>query len=105
MKTVQFQKRPEQGSALLVALVIASITAVTLASYLVMTQAQNVSVVRSQTWNTAMVLTEAGVEDGLAMINKYNSDFGVLPAWTNGVSSDNYTDRGNNVYHVRRYVD
>ena len=105
MKIIRNLKSRQQGSVLLVALVIASILAVTLASYLVMTQSQNVSVVRSQTWNTAMVLTEAGVEDGLAMINKYNSDFGVLTAWTNSVTSDGYSYIGNNVYYVRRYVD
>src|SRR2546423_1308391 len=66
MKTTQLQPRREQGSVLLVSLVVAAIMAITLASYLAMTQAQNVSVIRSQTWNTALVLTEAGVEDGLA---------------------------------------
>ena len=46
-----------------------------------MTQQQNQSVVRSQTWNSAIVMSEAGVEDALAMLNKFNSNFDKLTNW------------------------
>lgn len=106
MKTQIPSKTRQQGNVLLASLVISAIMGVTLASYLIMTQSQHRSVVRSQVWNTSMVLTEAGVEDGLAMINKYNGSFDTLHQWTNSVSvsSDNWTLLGNNTYHARRYV-
>ena len=65
----------EQGSALLTTLIISAIIGVTLASCLIMMQAQNASVARSQTWNSSIVTSEAGVEDALALMNKYNSSF------------------------------
>lgn len=104
MKTQFFSKPRQRGNVLLASLIISAIMGVTLASYLIMTQTQYRSVMRSQVWNASMALTEAGVEDGLAMINKYNGDFGRLHLWTNSVSSENWTALGNNVYHTRRYV-
>jgi hypothetical protein len=104
MKTQILSKARQQGNVLLASLIISAIMGVTLASYLIMTQSQHRSVVRSQVWNTSMVLTEAGVEDGLAMINKYNGNFGNLHLWTNNVSSENWSALGNNTYHARRYV-
>jgi hypothetical protein len=98
-------KRSEQGSVLLIALILSAIMGITLASYLIMTQAQNVSVARSQTWNAAMAVTEAGVEDGLALINKYNSDFYLLTNWMNTASYDNYEVLPNGQYYAKRYVD
>lgn len=106
MKIQILSKTRQRGNVLLASLIISAIMGVTLASYLIMTQSQHRSVVRSQVWNTSMVLTEAGVEDGLAMINKYSGSFGNLHLWTNAVSvsSDNWTLLGNNTYHARRYV-
>lgn len=106
MKTPIVSKRQQAGNVLLISIIIAAILGVTLSSYLVMTQAQHASVIRSQTWNYSMALTEAGLEDGLAMINKYNGNFDNLPYWTNSssISGDNWSALGNNVYHARRYV-
>ena len=105
MKILKSVKRAQEASALLVALILCAIMGITLASYLVMTQAQNVSVMRSQTWNASMALTEAGIEDGLALINKYNGLFETLPLWTNTATSDNYQLLANGQYYVKRYVD
>jgi type II secretory pathway pseudopilin PulG len=104
MKTQLLSQPRQRGNVLLASLIISAIMGVTLASYLIMTQAQYRSVVRSQVWNASMALTEAGVEDGLAMINKYNGSFDTLHQWTNSVSSENWSALGNNVYHTRRYV-
>lgn len=104
MKTQLLSKRYQRGNVLLASLIISAIMGVTLASYLIMTQAQYRSVVRSQVWNASMALTEAGVEDGLAMINKYNGNFGSLHLWTNATAGDNWSSLGNNIYHTRRYV-
>jgi hypothetical protein len=103
------QRRPqaEAGSVLLVSLMITAILGLTLASYLLMAHQQNQSVMRSQTWNSAIVMSEAGVEDALAMINKFNSNFDKLTNWSTSSSlyNDNWTDQGGGKYFVRRYLD
>ena len=50
----------QQASILMVSLLVAAIIGATLASYLVMTQNQNVSIFRSQVWNNCP--TCAGTE-------------------------------------------
>lgn len=106
MKTIVVPKRSQRGSILLVSLAITFIIGITLASYLVMTQNQNVSVVRSQTWNSAIALSEAGVEDALAMLNRNGGNFDTLYQWTNSsaLSADHWESLGANVYHARRYL-
>lgn len=106
MKTLTTSSDRQQGGILVAGLVTAFIIGATLAGYMVMTQNQNTSVVRSQVWNSAIALAEAGVEDALAMINKYNGSFGKLQEWTNSssLSADNWTAIAGNVYFVRRYI-
>ena len=65
MKFLQPKPQTEAGSVLLVSLIITAVLGLTLASYLIMSQQQNQSVMRSQTWNSAIVMSEAGVEDAL----------------------------------------
>ena len=99
-------KSSQTGSVLLVSLMVTAILGLTLASYLLMAQQQNLSVMRSQTWNSAIVLSEAGVEDALAMLNKFNSQFDQLTNWATSASlnSDNWAALGNNTYHARRFL-
>ncbi len=92
------------GTVLLVSLLTAAIIGLTLASYLIMTQNQSVSIFRSQTWNTSMVITEAGIEDGLQMINRFAGSFDSLEKWTNYANADNWTSSGN-VYTIHRSLD
>jgi len=96
----------EQGSVLLVSLLVTAIIGVTLASYLILTQAQNRSVNRSQVWNSSIVLSEAGVEDALALLNKYSGSFEQLTNWSasSSISQDNWAAIGGNTYYVRRYL-
>ena len=106
MKTNLVTRSNQRGSVLVVALIITFILGVTLASYLIMTQGQNLSVVRSQVWNRAFALTEAGVEDALAMMNKYAGKFENLHNWTNlaSLTADNWSVVGLNVYYTRRFI-
>lgn len=89
---------------MLVTLLVTAIMGVTLASYLVMVQNQNVSVVRSQTWNSSIALTEAGLEDGLQMLNKYSGTFDQLTNWTVTATSDGWSYIGNSTYYIRRFL-
>jgi hypothetical protein len=60
----------ESGSVLMVALVTTLVVGISLASYLVLMQYQSRMVDRGQAWNRALTLAEAGVEDGLAQLNR-----------------------------------
>jgi hypothetical protein len=58
-----------QGSVLLVAMGIICVLGIGLAGYLGLMRWQYVSVARSQAWNAAMAMAEAGVEEALAQLN------------------------------------
>ncbi len=59
--------------------------AILMGSYLYMVQEQRQSVARSQTWNQALVVAEAGVDEALAQLNSGISDgnFATSPWWKN----------------------
>jgi len=59
----------EHGGILLVTLVAVGIMGVTLASYLQYTATQSRSISRSEQWNAAIPVAEAGIEEALAHIN------------------------------------
>ncbi len=106
MKIRVSNKSGEQGNLILCSLLIAGIAGVTLASYLVMTQVQSVSIYRSQTWNSSMAVTEAGIEDGLQLINRFAGSMEPTDIfrWTNTAVGDNWSVVSPNVYYVRRYL-
>ena len=95
-----------RGSVLVVGLVIASILGFTLASYLVLTQNQHLAMVRSQTWGASLSLSEAGVEEAMAFINKYAGTTTPLSNWSvyPSYSNDGWAKDGN-VYTKSNTVD
>ena len=103
MKTILLSRRQNHGSVILMCLCIAAVLGVLLASALVYTHVQNVSVNRSQNWNAAIVLSEAGVEEALSHLNRGAPFFDPANA-TNNLTSNGWTDQGNGVYSApRRY--
>ena len=60
----------ESGNALIIVLVVSALMGVSLASYLGMVSNQNMSIMRSLAWNTAVPVAEAGVEEAMAHLNK-----------------------------------
>jgi len=79
MKILRKQTQ-QAGSVLLMALVITSVIGVLLAAYLTLIKVQNQSVMRSQSWNAAIPIIEAGIEDALTHLSKHgktnvNCDF------------------------------
>ena len=60
---------PTQGSSLIVTLLVTLLLGVTLASYLMLVRSAHVATARSQAWNQALVMAEAGVEEALAQLN------------------------------------
>src|SRR5437867_894675 len=69
MKTQPGKYREERGSVLVMTVILGGILVFVLASYLTMIQTQSLSVSRSQSWNAALVVGEAGVEEALAHLN------------------------------------
>ncbi|HZR17022.1 MAG TPA: hypothetical protein VFE51_06830 [Verrucomicrobiae bacterium] len=81
MKTKITRRLKQAASALLVALVICSIFSLFVVYYLSLIEQQNYLNSRSQTWNMAIAITEAGVEEGLEHLNDNGANLGVAP-WT-----------------------
>lgn len=82
MKTyLKSNTRRQEGGALILTAVIVIILGTVLATYLLVSQSEYRMVSRSQTWSKSMTLTEAGVEDALAFINKYQGDFNMVTNW------------------------
>jgi hypothetical protein len=92
------------ASVLVVGLCVAFIIGLTLMSFLALADFQSKSVARSQMWNSAMPVAEAGVEDALQLMNKFAGaqDPGIWA--TTGYSADGWARNGN-VYSVTRYLD
>src|SRR5207244_2978656 len=66
VKLIYHPKKCNQGSTLLVSLFVLLIVAGALGTYLQLTTGQNQLTYRSQTWNCAMAVVEAGLEEALA---------------------------------------
>lgn len=65
---ISCQKR-EGGSVLLITLIFAGALVAFLASYLVLISDDHSVVLRSQTWNSALTVAEAGVEEAMSQLN------------------------------------
>jgi len=59
----------EAASVLVVSLLTTAVLAISLASYLLMVRSEYVAVSRSQSWNAALILAEAGAEEAMAGLN------------------------------------
>jgi hypothetical protein len=69
MKIVVSKRQKQSASVLLITMMLATILGATLAGYLYWVRTQNLLVVESQAWNTALACAEAGIEEGMAQIN------------------------------------
>ena len=92
MKTRIQSFKTTQASTLLAVALLAVIVGGALGCYLLIVQQETSMGFRSQTWNTALMLAEAGVEDGLALVNKYENTTTGITNWANtAVSQDHWT--------------
>jgi hypothetical protein len=71
----------QTGSALLVTLVITASMGAALASYMKLVEYQNRAVVRSQYWNSAIPVGEAGIEEALTHLNKIGDGNRATNGW------------------------
>src|SRR5437879_13363525 len=65
-------------------------------SYFALVQVQSAAVSRSQGWNSAIIVAEAGVEEAMAHLNS-----GVT---TNNLAVNSWTDAGGGNYRKTNYV-
>lgn len=73
MKTNRKQTVRAEGNVLLLAIVTMGLVSFLLVAYLTLVKSQNASVARSQTWNSAMPVVEAGMEDAMAHLNMHGT--------------------------------
>ena len=78
---IKTNKQP-QGSILLVTMLTAFIVGMALASYLTLVSVQNQSTLRSQSWNSAVPVMEAGVEEALTALQYYGTTNLASGGWT-----------------------
>src|SRR5204863_8502646 len=64
-------KIKEAGNALIVALVLGSILCLSVTGYLSVSEQQNFLSMRSQVWNMAITVVEAGLEEGIQHMDAY----------------------------------
>ena len=102
---IQLQTEKNQGVGLLIFICLgaAFVIGIALASYLMLVQGENATVFRSQDWNSSMAMTEAGIEEGMALVNKYASTGTTLTSWPGTATADGWTQSGN-VYHLTRHL-
>ncbi len=80
---MRIQTRPGcRGSTLLIALLTAAFIGLALASHLWLVSHQNLSVMRSLAWNSAIPVVEAGVEEALTQLHYNNVDNLSANSWT-----------------------
>ncbi len=86
-------QQTNQGSAIAVTFMTCIVLGLLMGSYLYLVQGQRQSVARSQSWNQAIVVAEAGVDEAMALMNSgvVGTNFAVFP-WKNA-GGGNFTNR------------
>lgn len=84
------------GNALLVTIIFLMVLTLSIGGYMTYVMQQGRLGSRSQSWNMALAVSEAGIEEGLQHLN---SD---AIADSNNLSADSWTSLGNQVYSVTR---
>jgi len=84
----------KDGNVLVICLFTCAIIGFAIASCFVYVRNQMVAAARSQSWNESLVISEAGIEDGLMLINKYSSTTTPRGWWTNTATDDSWRQVG-----------
>jgi hypothetical protein len=94
MKTKKSKQQLAGGNTLILTLIATGLIGFLLSSYIGLVKSQNVSTIRSQSWNATIPVIEAGIEDALTHINQ---------RLTNDLTGDGWEKRGN-FYVTRRNI-
>lgn len=90
---MKIQFRRDRGSIFIVIMVLMGLMGVTLASYLHMVSNQNLSIMRSMAWNEAVAVSEAGIEEAMAHLNRNRTNR----------ARDGWTLEGTNVVKTKTF--
>jgi hypothetical protein len=102
MKTKRSQHKQSEGSVLLVTMCVLAVGLIALSGYLMIVQAENNAVSRSQAWNAIISVSEAGVEEGMALVDQGAPNIVTDEwAWTNSIG---HWSGNNGIYTLTRYV-
>src|SRR6266851_3783403 len=101
MKIISLKLNQKGGFALLLTILITGLVGLMLVAYLSLLSSSNQAVMRSQAWNSAMPMIEAGLEDALSQLNAHGSTNLACDGWTQsgGVYWMNRT-LGDGAYYV-----
>lgn len=94
MKT-KLQRKLNQGGALVLTVVIFAAAALYVSAYLLMVATERNAVARSQQWNDALTVAEAGAEEGLALVNKYAYSESSVSNWVQTAAQDGWSNMTN----------
>jgi type II secretory pathway pseudopilin PulG len=97
MKIKCRQTTAVEGTVLMVIMVLSVILALLMASYLLMVETQSLAVARSQVWNQALDVAEAGVEEGMAQLN-------CPGVTTNNLATNSWSSLGGGSYSKTSYL-
>src|SRR5262245_60406432 len=81
MKTALSRKFRKLGNTILAVLIICSALAVAVMGYLSVVEQQSLLSARSQAWNMAIAIVEAGVEEGLQHLNSNRTNL-LVDGWS-----------------------
>src|SRR5690242_19592603 len=78
------------GGAMLMTAILAVFVAGALVIYLQLTTTEYKMTARSQTWNDSMAVAEAGMEEGLALINSGIGQYANVTNWYASLATPNW---------------
>jgi len=84
------------GSVFIVIMVLTGVIGVTLASYLHLVSNQNISIMRSMAWNEAVAVSEAGIEEAMAHLNR-NRTNRTRDGWTFNATNNSWVMKEKNL--------
>jgi len=101
MKNLLAPPRPLQGNTLIMTVVVTALIGLVLAAYLTLVSHQNATNQRSQAWNSAIPVVEAGLEHALAHLNANIGADLARDGWTaNGTTYVHGRTIGSDGYYV-----
>ena len=102
MKTRLTRQHSSNGSVFLITVCAGAIIGLLLVCCLSLVNSQNQSVVRSQMWNVAIPLAEAGIEEAMAHLNNQNESSYAVNGWKQDGNNYSRPPRtiGENFYEV-----
>ncbi|MBU6410618.1 MAG: hypothetical protein KGR98_09540, partial [Verrucomicrobia bacterium] len=96
--------RAGQGVVILACLIGTLVISLMLVGMLLTVENENAMASRSQAWNRSLVVAEAGIEEGLALVNQNVGTSTTLTNWPSTATSDGWTLISNNTYHIQRQM-